>query len=224
VAPITGNYTNIISKLPGEVKLVAITKTISAEYILELYNAGHRMFGENKVQELTAKVPGLPDDIQWHLVGHLQTNKVKYLAPFISMIESVDSLKLLSVINKEAVKNNRVIDCLLQVHIALEETKFGLSEAEVVELLSNQEFTGLKNVRVCGLMGMATFTDNMDVVRKEFRGLKAFFDSVKIRFFEGKDYFRELSMGMSGDYLIAIEEGATMVRIGSLIFGERIYS
>lgn len=188
---------------------------------MEAYHAGQRMFGENKVQELVAKYEAMPPDIQWHLVGHLQTNKVKYIASFVKLIQSVDSLKLLTVIDKEAQKHNRVIDCLLQVHIATEETKFGLSVDELDELLASAEYRGLKNVRVVGLMGMATFTDNMDQVRMEFRFLAEVFASVKGRYFSSDSAFRELSMGMSGDYKIAVEEGSTMVRIGSNIFGYR---
>ena len=216
-------YNNFVSKIPAGIKLVAISKTKPAEDILKLYHAGHRMFGENKVQELLSKSSQLPADIDWHLVGHLQTNKVKLIAPFINMIHSVDSLKLLSVINKEGEKNERLINCLLQIHIAEEETKFGLSAMEAVQLLKSEEFLHFSNIRVCGLMGMATFTDDTVQVRKEFRHLAAFFQKLKVEFFQDKDYFRELSMGMSGDYEIAIDEGATIIRIGSLIFGERNY-
>ena len=216
-------YNNFKSNTPAGIKLVAISKTKPAEDILKLYHAGHRMFGENKVQELLSKSSQLPADIEWHLVGHLQTNKVKLIAPFISMIHSVDSLKLLSVINKEGEKNERLINCLLQIHIAEEETKFGLSEMEAVQLLKSEDFMHLSSIRVCGLMGMATFTDDTVQVRKEFRHLAEFFQKLKVEFFQDKDYFRELSMGMSGDYEIAIDEGATIIRIGSLIFGERHY-
>lgn len=216
-------YNNFKSNTPAGIKLVAISKTKPVEDILKLYHAGHRMFGENKVQELLSKSSQLPADIEWHLVGHLQTNKVKLIAPFINMIHSVDSLKLLSVINKEGEKNERLIDCLLQIHIAEEETKFGLSAMEAVQLLKSEEFLHFSNIRVCGLMGMATFTDDAVQIRKEFRHLAAFFQKLKVEFFQDKDYFRELSMGMSGDYEIAIDEGATIIRIGSLIFGERNY-
>lgn len=211
-------------ELPQHVKLIAVSKTHPVNVILEAYNAGHKIFGENRVQELISKYSEMPKDIEWHLIGHLQTNKVKYIAPFVSLIHSVDSLKLLSVINKEAQKCNRVIDCLLQVYIASEETKFGLSADELHELLQNPEFKQLQNVRICGLMGMATFTDNMEQVRMEFRFLKNLFNEVKQTYFRHLPWFKELSMGMSGDYRIAIEEGSTMVRIGSNIFGHRSYT
>lgn len=203
------------------VQLVAVSKYQDADAVLEAYNAGHRVFGENIVQELVEKQAVLPKDIEWHLIGHLQTNKVKYIAPFISVIESVDSLKLLQEINKQAAKNNRTIDCLLQVYIADEDTKFGLGFDEVVELLRAEEFTALKNVRIIGLMGIASNTDTEKQIRDEFEELKVLFDGVKVSFFRKDDYFKELSMGMSSDYKIAIEEGSTMVRIGSSIFGKR---
>ncbi|GGC72155.1 YggS family pyridoxal phosphate enzyme [Pedobacter quisquiliarum] len=203
------------------VQLVAVSKYQDADAVLEAYNAGHRVFGENIVQELVEKQAVLPKDIEWHLIGHLQTNKVKYIAPFISVIESVDSLKLLQEINKQAAKNNRTIDCLLQVYIADEDTKFGLGFDEVVELLRAEEFTVLKNVRIVGLMGIASNTDTEKQIRDEFEELKVLFDGVKVSFFRKDDYFKELSMGMSSDYKIAIEEGSTMVRIGSSIFGKR---
>lgn len=215
------NIMALKKELPAGVKLVAITKTKPTEDILQAYHEGHTMFGENKVQELNHKHPLLPDDIQWHMVGHLQSNKVKFIAPFVNMIHSVDSLKLLQTINKEGVKNNRIIDCLLQIYIALEETKYGLSEEEVVEILNTDEVKSFTNVRICGLMGMATFTEDENVVRKEFRYLKGLFNKLKTSYFSEKSYFSELSMGMSGDYKIAVEEGSTIVRIGSLIFGER---
>ncbi|MBC7124654.1 MAG: YggS family pyridoxal phosphate-dependent enzyme [Bacteroidales bacterium] len=214
----------IKNELPQHVKLIAVSKTHPVSVIMEAYNAGHKTFGENRVQELISKYDEMPKDIEWHLIGHLQTNKVKYIAPFVSLIHSVDSLKLLSVIDKEAQKCNRVIDCLLQVYIASEETKFGLSADELHELLQNPEFKQLQNVRVCGLMGMATFTDNMEQVRMEFRFLKKLFNEVKQTYFQNQPWFKELSMGMSSDYRIAIEEGSTMVRIGSNIFGHRSYT
>lgn len=214
----------IKNELPQHVKLIAVSKTHPVSVIMEAYNAGHKIFGENRVQELISKYDEMPKDIDWHLIGHLQTNKVKYIAPFVSLIHSVDSLKLLSVIDKEAQKCNRVIDCLLQVYIASEETKFGLSADELHELLQNPEFKQLQNVRVCGLMGMATFTDNMEQVRMEFRFLKKLFNEVKQTYFQNQSWFKELSMGMSSDYRIAIEEGSTMVRIGSNIFGHRSYT
>lgn len=214
----------IKNELPQHVKLIAVSKTHPVSVIMEAYNAGHKIFGENRVQELISKYDEMPKDIEWHLIGHLQTNKVKYIATFVSLIHSVDSLKLLSVIDKEAQKCNRVIDCLLQVYIASEETKFGLSADELHELLQNPEFKQLQNVRVCGLMGMATFTDNMEQVRMEFRFLKKLFNEVKQTYFQNQPWFKELSMGMSNDYRIAIEEGSTMVRIGSNIFGHRSYT
>ncbi|MEY1639646.1 YggS family pyridoxal phosphate-dependent enzyme [Tenuifilum osseticum] len=214
----------IKNELPQHVKLIAVSKTHPVSVIMEAYNVGHKTFGENRVQELISKYDEMPKDIEWHLIGHLQTNKVKYIAPFVSLIHSVDSLKLLSVIDKEAQKCNRVIDCLLQVYIASEETKFGLSADELHELLQNPEFKQLQNVRVCGLMGMATFTDNMEQVRMEFRFLKKLFNEVKQTYFQNQPWFKELSMGMSSDYRIAIEEGSTMVRIGSNIFGHRSYT
>lgn len=209
--------------LPHGAQLVAVSKMKPASDIQELYNAGQRIFGENYVQELTQKQPILPPDIQWHFIGHLQTNKVKYIAPFVSMIHAVDSLRLLQEINKQAAKHNRVIDCLLQVHIAEEETKFGLDGAELESLVSEwQQQEGRGNVRIAGLMGMATNTDNEAQIRKEFRQLKELHGHIKSRFFAEEDSFRELSMGMSGDYLLALEEGSTLVRIGSLLFGARI--
>jgi pyridoxal phosphate enzyme (YggS family) len=203
------------------VKLVAVSKFQDAEAVLEAYQAGQRVFGENIVQELVEKQEKLPKDIEWHLIGHLQTNKVKYIAPFISVIESVDSLKLLQEIDKQAAKNKRVIDCLLQVYIADEETKFGLSFDEVVELLRSQEFNALKHVRIVGLMGIATNTEVDKQIRDEFQELKVLFEGIKLSYFRKDEYFKEVSMGMSSDYKIAVEEGSTMVRIGSNIFGKR---
>ncbi len=206
---------------PKGVKLVAVSKTHSPESILAVYHSGHKIFGENKVQELVEKQQQLPQDIEWHLIGHLQTNKVKYIAPFVHLIHSIDSLKLLREVNKQAAKNNRVIDCLLQIHIAEEETKFGLDEPEALELLDSDIYKTLQNIRITGLMGMATFTEDENQVRKEFQHLKSIFNKLKVRYFQKDENFRELSMGMSGDYKIAIEEGSTIVRIGSLIFGQR---
>lgn len=217
------NFKEFTSKLPDSVKLVAISKTKPVEDILKIYNLGHKIFGENKVQELLSKVTALPDDIEWHLVGHLQSNKVKFIAPFINMIQSVDSLKLLQVINSEGEKNSRIINCMLQIHIAEEETKYGLSENEALQILSSSEFKSFNNVRICGFMGMATFTDNTVQIRKEFRGLVDFFQKIKSEFYKNVDCFREISIGMSGDYELAIMEGATIIRIGNLIFGERHY-
>ena len=208
------NFESIKTQLAEkQVTLVAVSKTKSVSAIQELYNLGHRDFGENYVQELVDKEALLPKDINWHFIGHLQTNKVKLIAPFVQLIHGVDSLKLLKEINKQAEKNNRVIDCLLQVHIAQEETKFGLNEEELQSLVKELAKLEMKNVRVCGLMGMASFTTDIQKVRKEFEYLKELFDSVP--------NFEILSMGMSSDYKTAIEEGSTMVRIGSLLFGER---
>ncbi|WP_432711964.1 YggS family pyridoxal phosphate-dependent enzyme [Pedobacter sp.] len=203
-------------------KLVAVSKFHDATAVMEAYNAGQRVFGENVVQELVDKQAALPKDIEWHLIGHLQTNKVKYIAPFISLIESVDSLKLLTEINKQALKNKRVIDCLLQVYIADEDTKFGLGFDELVELLRSEEFLTLKNVRIVGLMGIASNTETEKQIRDEFQELRVLFEGIKASFFHKEDSFKEISMGMSSDYKIAVEEGSTMVRIGSNIFGKRV--
>ena len=207
-----------------KVKLVAVSKTKPAELIQEAYDAGQRLFGENMVQELVEKYEKLPKDISWHLIGHLQTNKVKYIAPFISMIESVDSLKLLQEIDKHALKNNRVIDCLLQVYIADEETKYGLGFDEVIELLRSDEYTNLNHIRIRGMMGIATNTGNEKQITDEFYELKTFFDGIKTSYFRQDPTFDTLSMGMSSDYKIAIEQGSNMVRLGSIIFGQRIAS
>lgn len=201
-------------------RLVAVTKTKPTSLLTEAYQAGARLFGENKVQEMVAKYEELPKDIEWHMIGHLQTNKVKYMAPFVSLVHSVDSLKLLKEIHKEAQKNDRIIDCLLQIYIAREETKFGLSEEEALEIITSAELAALTNVRIVGLMGMASNTDDPDVVRAEFRGLKNTFESFK-KHESAQVTMRELSMGMSSDYLIAQEEGSTLVRVGSAIFGSR---
>ncbi len=203
------------------VQLVAVSKTKSTDDILEAYRAGQRIFGENVVQELTGKHEALPKDIAWHLVGHLQSNKVKYIAPFISLIHSVDSLKLLAEIDKQAAKHDRVIDCLLQVHIAAEETKFGVDHVELIELLRSETFAELRHVRIRGLMGIATNTPNEKEIKEEFRELKSLFDGIKASFFRNEAHFDTLSMGMSSDYRIAIEQGATMIRLGSTIFGGR---
>ena len=242
----TEKYKEIINELNGKATLVAVSKTKPVEDIKALYDLGQRDFGENYVQELVDKQPQLPNDIRWHFIGHLQSNKVKFIAPFVHLIHGVDSLKLLQEINKQAAKNNRVIDCLLQIHIATEETKFGLDEGELTQLL-NSSMAQLCNVRIVGLMGMASFSGDMELVRREFRYLKSLFDKANVQcsmlnaqltmgdsslstangqfirrsFSEGG--LSTLSMGMSGDYKIAIEEGSNMVRIGSLIFGERNY-
>lgn len=208
--------------VPKKVSLIAVSKTKPVEDVQEAYDAGQRLFGENMVQELVEKYEQLPKDIQWHLIGHLQTNKVKYIAPFISLIHSVDSLKLLQEINKQAEKNKRVIDCLLQIYIADEETKYGLGFDEAIELLRSDEFATLKNIRIRGLMGIATNTDNPKQLKDEFNELKVFFDGIKVSFFRKDEYFTILSMGMSADYEIAIEQGSNMIRVGSTIFGQRV--
>jgi pyridoxal phosphate enzyme (YggS family) len=205
-----------------KVTLIAVSKTKPAAEVQEAYNAGQRLFGENMVQELVEKYEQLPKDIQWHLIGHLQSNKVKYIAPFISMIQSVDSLKLLQEINKHAEKNNRVIDCLLQIYIADEETKFGLGFDETIELLRSEDFISLKHIRIRGLMGIATNTDSEKQIKDEYYELKTFFDGIKQSFFRKEKNFDTLSMGMSADYKLAIEQGSNMVRLGSTIFGQRI--
>ncbi|MGV3684899.1 MAG: YggS family pyridoxal phosphate-dependent enzyme [Daejeonella sp.] len=205
----------------SEVKLIAVSKTKPVESIIEAYGTGQRIFGENMVQELVDKYEKLPKNIEWHLIGHLQSNKVKYIAPFISMIHSVDSIKLLQEINKQAVKNNRVIDCLLQIYIADEDTKYGLDFSEAIELLRSEEFAALKNIRIRGVMGIATLTDNQRMIREEFYELKTFFSGLKETFFRRDSHFNEISMGMSGDYKIAIEQGSTMIRLGSTLFGTR---
>ncbi len=211
----------IKEKLPENVKLVAVSKTKPAEFILEAYNCGHRCFGENRPQELKQKYEQLPTDIEWHFIGHLQTNKIKYIAPFVALIHSVDSFNLLTEINKEAAKCNRVIDCLLQFYIAREETKFGFNTGQAAQMLSSDSFKLLKNIRVTGVMGMATYTDDDKIVSAEFEYLNKVFKYLKNNFFANSDYFNEISMGMSGDYKLAIEQGSTIVRIGSSIFGNR---
>jgi len=216
---ITENLKSVLAEIPVHVTLVAVSKTKPNSAIEEAYAVGQRVFGENRVQELTDKYESLPKDIQWHLIGHLQRNKVKYIAPFVSLIHAVDSLKLLKEINKEAKKNNRVIDCLLQFYIADEETKFGLSFEEAQELLESSEFSEMRNVSIVGLMGMATFTDNQDQIREEFRTLENNFQIIKSHYFRFNVSFQHLSLGMSGDYKIAIEEGGSMVRIGRTLFG-----
>lgn len=220
---ITDNLKTLKAEIESvNVRLVAVSKTKPNEDILEAYQSGQRIFGENQVQELVEKHEALPKDIEWHLVGHLQTNKVKYIAPFISLIHSVDSLKLLTEINKQAAKNNRIIDCLLQIYIADEETKYGLGFDEAIELLESQEYQELKNIRIVGLMGIATNTENQKQIKEEFYELKTLFDGIKVSYFKNEDSFKEISMGMSSDYKIAIEQGSTLVRIGSDIFGKRV--
>lgn len=218
---IANHLSEIRREIGDQVMLVAVSKNQPVGAILEAYQWGQRIFGENKVQEILAKKPWLPTDIQWHVIGHLQTNKVKYIAPFITMIQSVDSLRLLSEVSLQAQKNDRVIDCLLQIFIASEETKFGLDKQEVRELLTAIAQNPMPGVRITGLMGMASFTDDMDQVRREFRGLTSLAAELKTEFFRNDPFFRELSFGMSGDYGIAVEEGSTIVRIGTKIFGIR---
>lgn len=218
---IAQNLQHIKSTLPEHVTLVAVSKTKPVSDLMEAYNAGQRIFGENYVQELVDKQPQLPNDVEWHFIGHLQSNKVKYIAPFVSLIHGVDSLKLLQEINKQALKNNRIIDCLLQIFIAEEESKFGLDEKELNEILHYvQNDKSLNNIKIVGLMGMSTFTDNQIQVEKEFKKLKSIFDTYKTQKTENCE-LKILSMGMSGDYQLAIESGSTMVRIGSSIFGVR---
>jgi pyridoxal phosphate enzyme (YggS family) len=217
------NLARILQSIPPHVKVVAVSKTHPPETIREFYNQGLRVFGENKAQELINKQPQLPDDIEWHFIGHLQRNKVKYIVPFVSLIHSVDSLRLLAEINKEAGKNGRVIDFLFQFHIATEQTKFGLDLYEARDILNTEQYIAFNNIRPCGVMGMGTFTDDEAIVRDEFKQLKRIFDALKSEFFQTSDHFKEISMGMSGDYPIAIEEGSTIVRIGNAIFGERFY-
>jgi pyridoxal phosphate enzyme (YggS family) len=207
--------------LKDGVTLIAVSKTKPIPLLKEAYYAGQRHFGENKVQEMVEKEAALPKDIHWHLIGHLQTNKVKYIASFVHMIHSVDSLKLLSEINKQAKKSNRVIDCLLQFHIAQEETKFGLDQEEAESILLSEEYSNMNNIRIVGVMGMASFTDDLEKVRQEFHHLKELFTQIKQDYFCNFDSFCECSMGMSGDYIIAMEEGSTMIRIGSTLFGNR---
>lgn len=217
---ITQNITHIKSTIPSNVTLVAVSKTKPNEAILTAYNGGQRIFGENKVQELVQKYNDLPKDIDWHLIGHLQTNKVKQIAPFVQLIHAVDSFKLLKEINKQALKNDRVIDCLLQVKIADEESKFGMSFTTVQELLEDPLFAELTGIRIVGLMGMATNTDNRDQVSHEFQSLRNFFDQLTIK----HQQLKIVSMGMSGDYKLAIDAGSTMIRVGSTIFGSRVYN
>ena len=217
---IAQNINELRSKIPLYVKIIAISKTKTVPDICEAMKAGQFIFGENKVKELFAKHEQIPN-AQWHFIGHLQTNKIKYIASFVQMIQSVDSFRVLEEIDRQAGKYNRIIDCLLQIHIAREETKFGLNEQEAIEMLNKPAFHNLKHIRICGLMGMATFTDDMETVRSEFRGLAHFFHRVGRDYFSTNPSFCELSMGMSDDYPIAIDEGATMVRIGSSIFGKR---
>jgi len=216
---ISENLKNFKKALPKDVTLVAVSKTKPVSDLMEAYHAGQRVFGENKIQEMEAKWQKMPEDIEWHMIGHVQRNKVKYMAPFVSLIHAVDSLKLLKEINKEALKNNRTIKCLLQIKIAEEESKFGMDEADAASLLASEAFKKLQNIKIVGLMGMATFTDDERQISEEFQKLKDVFEKFKIQ----DPRFKILSMGMSGDYKIAIEHGSNMVRVGSAIFGERNY-
>jgi hypothetical protein len=217
---IAENLLSIKKKLPENVTLVAVSKTKPVPDLMEAYNAGQRIFGENKIQEMTEKWEQMPKDIQWHMIGHVQTNKVKFIAPFVSLIHGVDSLKLLQEINKQALKNSRVIDCLLQIHIAEEETKFGFNDEELETLLDSKEFQEMKNIRILGLMGMATFTNDQEKIKQEFTHLKAIFDTIQMQSIPTLA-ISTLSMGMSGDYKLAIDCGSTMIRVGSSIFGGR---
>ena len=221
MADIASNIKTLKQQIPPSVKLVAVSKTKPVSDILEAYNSGQISFGENRVQELLQKKDLLPSDIEWHLIGHLQSNKVKLIVPFISLIHSVDSFKLLRIINLEASRINRIVDCLLQIHIAEEETKFGFSMEEIYEMTGSEDLQKLNSIRICGVMGMATFTEDAARIHKEFRYLAGCFDNLKREYFTEGTWFKEISMGMSGDFMIAIEEGSTIVRIGSLIFGER---
>jgi pyridoxal phosphate enzyme (YggS family) len=214
------NLIQIKATVPAHVTVVAVSKTKPISDLMQAYDTGQRIFGENKIQEMTDKWEAMPNDIEWHMIGHVQSNKVKFMAPFVSLIHGVDSLKLLQEINKQAQKNDRIIDCLLQIYIAEEESKFGLDEKELNEIFTSTLFQEMKNIRIIGLMGMATFTDNQDQIKKEFTHLKLIFDSVQQQQTENVK-LNTISMGMSGDYQLAIDCGSTMVRIGSSIFGER---
>jgi len=214
---IKDNLKNIILKIPSEVSLVAVSKTKPLNDILEAYECGQRIFGENKIQELVEKYNKLPKDIEWHMIGHIQRNKVKYMAPFISLVHSVDSYRLIREINKQGIINNRVINCLLQIKIASEESKFGFTEKEATDFLNSEEYESFKNINIVGLMGMATFTDNQIKINQEFKKLKIFYDKVN----RSNKQINKLSMGMSDDYPIAIRNGSTMIRLGSSIFGRR---
>lgn len=220
---VTENLQHIRKQVPEGVTLVAVSKTKPDALILEAYEAGHRDFGENKVQDLLAKQERLPADIRWHMIGHLQSNKVKYLVPFVHLIHGVDSMKLLNMVQKEAIRANRVVECLLQVHIAREASKFGFDGEELLKIAAAGELNRMERVRIRGVMGMATYTENEEQIREEFRSLNRIFERLKVTAFSGTDSFDQRSYGMSGDFLLALEEGSTMVRIGSLIFGPRAY-
>lgn len=218
------NISALRKDIPARCTLIAVSKTQPVERVLEAYETGHRVFGENKAQEMASKYQALPKDIIWHMIGHLQTNKVKYIAPFVTLIHSIDSIKLLGEVNRQAAKSGRVIGCLLQIHIAEEETKFGFSPEEVLSVISSDVWDELQHIRIEGLMGMATFTESQEQVRKEFRSLKSLYEKLRSMPLPPVVGMKELSMGMSSDYKIAIEEGSTMVRIGTAIFGERNYA
>lgn len=218
------NYNKILATVPAPARLIAVSKTKPIEDLQEAYEAGARLFGENKALEMRDKHQSLPEDIEWHFIGHLQTNKIKYIASYVSLIHSIDSLNLLQAVDKEAAKHHRVIDCLLQFHVASEETKFGLDMDEARALLGSEDYKALQHVRIVGVMGMATNTDDMGLVRREFRTLRQYRDELKEQFFAQNADFKEISMGMSGDYQIALEEGSTLVRVGSSIFGARNYN
>ena len=218
------NLKKIKAAIPSSVTLVAVSKTKPVSDLQEAYDAGQRIFGENHALEMRDKHEALPKDIQWHFIGHLQTNKIKYIIPFVTLIHSIDTANLLEAVNKEAKKHDRVVDCLLQFHIAQEETKFGLDMEEARQLLDSEVFRQMQNVRICGVMGMATFTDDEAEIRKEFKHLKEIFETLKTDYFADQHQFKEISMGMSDDYPIAIEEGATLIRVGSKIFGARNYN
>lgn len=217
------NLNKIKADLPSHIKLVAVSKFNPKEAIEEVYKTGHKVFGESRVQELVEKEKQLPADIEWHLIGHLQTNKIKYIVPYIHTVQSVDSWKLLEELNRYASKAGRIVNCLLEIHIAKEDSKYGFSFDDCRHLLDNKDWKSLEYIRIAGVMGMATYSDDENLIRSEFKSLKDFFEEIKAKYFGGMDYFREISMGMSHDYKIAIQEGATIVRIGSSIFGERKY-
>jgi hypothetical protein len=220
---ISENLNKIKSTLPAGVRLVAVSKTKPESDIMEAYNAGHRIFGENHAQEMKQKHADLPADIEWHFIGHLQTNKIKYIVDYVKLIHSIDSASLLQAVNKEASKHGVVVDCLLQFFIATEETKFGMSLDEARQLLESDEFKAMQNIRICGVMGIGSLTDDKDQTNREFVHLKQIFDTLKTDYFAANDEFKEISMGMSGDYQLAIAHGSTMVRVGSSIFGQRYY-
>lgn len=221
---ISTNLKQVLEELPKGVRLVAVSKFHPNEAILEAYRAGQRIFGESKVQEMNTKHDSLPADIEWHFIGHLQSNKVKYIVPYVSLIHGIDSFHLLAEVDKQAAKAGRIIDCLLQIHIAQEETKFGFSPDECRQMLAKKQWQALTHIRLCGLMGMATNTDNMNQVQQEFASLHDLFNEIKTTWFTNAPWFCELSMGMSHDYHEAIQAGSTLVRVGSHIFGERDYS